>query len=156
MEINVTLLGQAITFAVLVLFTMKYVWPPLNNMMEERAKRIADGLAAAEKGKQELLDAEIRIAEELKNIQVRATEIMANAEKRAEQIVNEAKERASRESEKIINNAKSEVEQEFVKAKEQLRSQVATLAVGAAEQILKTEIDVARHEKLLTTIKAEL
>ncbi|MFN7094362.1 MAG: F0F1 ATP synthase subunit B [Burkholderiales bacterium] len=156
MEINATLLGQAITFAILVLFTMKFVWPPLNNMMEERAKRIADGLAAAEKGKQELLDAEAKIAEELKNIQVRATEIMANAEKRADQIINEAKARAGRQSEKILSDAKSQVEQEFARAKEQLRSQVAILAIQGAEQILKAEIDQARHEKILTAIKAEL
>lgn len=156
MEINATLLGQAITFAILVLFTMKFVWPPLNNMMEERASRIANGLAAAEKGKQELLDAEVRIAEELRNIQMRATEIMANAEKRADQIVDEAKERALKESNKILADTKTQVEQEFARAKELLRSQVATLAISGAEQILKAEIDSSRHEKILTSIKAEL
>jgi F-type H+-transporting ATPase subunit b len=156
MDINATLLGQAITFAILVLFTMKFVWPPLNNMLEERASRIANGLAAAEKGKQELLDAESRVAEELRHVQVRATEIMGNAEKRADQIVEEAKDRSRVEAEKILSDAKAQIEQEFVRAKEQLRAQVAILAVEGAKQILKAEVDQQKHEKILTTIMAEL
>lgn len=155
MDLNATLLGQAITFAILVIFTMKFVWPPLNNMLEERASRIANGLAAAEKGRQELLDVEARVAEELKHVQVRATEIMANAEKRADQIVEEAKERAAKEGEKILTDAKSQIEQEFVRAREQLRSQVAVLAVEGAKQILKAEVDQNRHEKILANIMAE-
>lgn len=156
MDINATLLGQAITFAILVIFTMKFVWPPLNKMLEERAERIANGLAAAEKGKQELLDAEARVAEELKHVQVRATEIMQNAEKRADQIVEEARERAIKESEKILLDAKAEIEQEFVRAKEQLRKSVSMLALEGAKQILKVEVDEARHEKMLANIMAEL
>ncbi|MBP9743348.1 MAG: F0F1 ATP synthase subunit B [Burkholderiales bacterium] len=156
MDINATLLGQAITFAILVVFTMKFVWPPLNNMLEERANRIANGLAAAEKGKQELLDAEARVTEELKHVQVRATEIMQNAEKRANQIVDEAKEKAVKESEKILVNAKAEIEQEFVRAKEKLRFQVSVLALEGARQILKSEINAAQHEKMLANIMAEL
>lgn len=156
MDINATLLGQAITFAILILFTMKFVWPPLNKMLEERANRIANGLAAAEKGRQELLDAESRVAEELKHVQVRATEIMGNAEKRADQIVEEAKERAIKEGEKILSDAKSQIEQEFVRAKEQLRSQVAILALEGAKQILKAEVDQQKHEQILANIMAEL
>ena len=156
MDINATLLGQAITFAILVLFTMKFVWPPLNNMLEERASRIANGLAAAEKGKQELLDAESRVAEELRHVQVRATEIMGNAEKRADQIVEEAKDRSRVEAEKILSDAKSQIEQEFVRAREQLRSQVAILAVEGAKQILKAEVDEKKHQQILTTIMSEL
>ncbi len=156
MDINATLLGQAITFAILVLFTMKFVWPPLNNMLEERASKIASGLAAAEKGKQELLDAEFRVAEELRHVQVRAVEIMANAEKRANQIVEEAKDRSRVEAEKILNDAKSQIEQEFVRAREQLRSQVAILAVEGAKQILKAEVDESKHQKILANIMAEL
>ena len=156
MDINATILGQAITFAILVVFTMKFVWPPLNNMMEERARRIADGLAAAEKGKQELLQAETRVAEELRHVQVRATEIMANAEKRADQMINEAKTRAAQDGEKILNDAKAQIEQEFMRAKEQLRSQVAQLVISGAQQILKVEIDQNRHQALLANIKAEL
>jgi F-type H+-transporting ATPase subunit b len=155
-EINATLLGQAITFAILVLFTMKFVWPPLNNMMEERAKRIADGLAAAEKGKQELTNAKSRIEEELKHVQLRATEIMGNAERRSDQIIGEAKDRASKEGEKILNDARAQIEQEFMRAKEQLRAQVADLVIKGAQQILKVEIDQERHQALLANIKAEL
>lgn len=156
MEINATLLGQAITFAILVWFTMKFVWPPLNKMLEDRAKQISDGLMAAEKGKKELQEAEARIAQELKNVQVSATDIMANAEKRANQIISAAKEQANKESEKILHDAKVQIEQEFVLAKEQLRNHVATLAISAAEQILKVEIDSSHHEKLLNAIKMEL
>lgn len=156
MDINATLFGQAITFAILVLFTMKFVWPPLNKMLEDRANRIANGLSAAEKGRQELLDAEARIAEELKHVQVRATEIMANAEKRSDQIVEESKERAIKESEKILLDARAQIEQEFVRAKEQLRFQVANLAIEGAEQILNAEVDKQRHEKILADIMAKL
>lgn len=156
MDINVTILGQAITFAILVLFTMKFVWPPLNKMMEERANKIADGLAAAEKGKHELAVAHAKIAEELRNVHVRATEIMASAEKRGDQIVGEARDKAISESEKIIADARSQIEQEIMRAKEQLRSQVATLAIKAAEQILRVEISPERHQVLLADIKAEL
>ncbi len=155
MNINATLLGQAITFALLVWFTMKFVWPPLTKMLDERAAKIADGLAAAEKGKQELMDAEARVAQELKSVQNRAVEIINNAEKRANQLIDEAKDRAVVESNKIIADAKARIEQEFVKAKEQLRSQVATLAVKGAEQILKAEVDIKRHEQMLNTLKAE-
>lgn len=156
MDINATLLGQAISFIILVLFTMKFVWPPLNNMLEERAKRIADGLAAAERGRQELLNAEERVLEELKLVQVRATEIIANAEKRGGQLVNEAVVKASADAAKILSDAKASVEQEFVKAREELRSQVAVLALKGAEQILRNEIDAAKHEKILSAIKMEL
>ena len=156
MEINVTIIGQMITFAVLVLFTMKFVWPPLNGMLEERAKKIADGLAAAEKGKQELLDAESKVAEELKHVQLRATEIMSNAEKRANQIVTEAKDSAIKESSKILEDAKSQIEQEFMRAKEELRSRVASLVISGAEQILKAEINPEKHELILANVKAEL
>ena len=156
MEINVTIIGQIITFAILVLFTMKFVWPPLNNMMEERAKKIADGLAAAEKGKQELLNAESKVAEELKHVQLRATEIMSNAEKRANQIVNEAKDNAIKESNKILEDAKLQIEQEFMRAKEDLRMRVADLVIIGAEQILKAEINIEKHELILANLKAEL
>ena len=155
MDINATLLGQIITFALLVWFTMKFIWPPLMNMLDERGKRIADGLAAAEKGKQELLDAEERVAEELRHVQNRATEIMSNAEKRGEQIIEESKQRATIEGDKILIDARSQIEQEFMRAKEQLRIQVAALAVKGAEQILKSEIDASRHDKILSALKAE-
>lgn len=156
MDINATILGQAITFAILVLFTIKFVWPPLSGMLEERAKRIADGLAAAEKGKQQLLDAESKVTEELKKVQARASEIIANSEKRADQIIEAAKEKARHEGDKILMDAKAQIEQEIMKMKEGLRGQVADLVVRGAEQILRTEVDQARHEKILTQLKAEL
>lgn len=156
MDINATLLGQAITFAVLIWFTMKFVWPPLNGMLEERAKRIADGLAAAEKGKQELLDAESKVADELKKVQARAGEIIANSEKRANQIIEAAKETAHIEADKIIADAKSQIEHEFARMKEDLRHQISGLVVRGAEQVLRAEIDKSRHEQILAQIKAEL
>lgn len=156
MDINATLLGQAITFAILVWFTMKFVWPPLSNMLEERAKRIADGLAAAEAGKQELLNAEAKVAIELKKVQVRATEIIANSEKRADQIVEEAKDRAKHEADRILNDAKAQIDQEFMRVKEQLRNQVSSLVIKGASQVLRSEINADRHEQILALIKAEL
>lgn len=156
MDINATLLGQAITFAILVWFTMKFVWPPLNGMIEERSKRIADGLAAAEKGKQQLLNAESQVAEELKKVQGRANEIIANADKRANQIVDAAKDKAQAEADRIIADAKSQIEQDFMRMKEELRLQVSGLVVRGAEQILRAEVDRSRHEQILAQVKAEL
>jgi len=154
-EFNVTLLGQAITFAILVWFTMKFVWPPLTNMMDERAKRIADGLAAAERGKQDLEAAEKRVGDELRKAKQQAMEIIASAEKRATQIVDEAKENASTEGARIVADAKGQIDQEVMRAKEALREQVAQLAVIGAEKILRKEIDAAKHADLLSSIKAE-
>jgi len=154
-EFNVTLLGQAITFAILVWFTMKFVWPPLTNMMEERAKRIADGLAAAERGKQDLEAAEKRVGDELRKAKQQAMEIIASAEKRATQIVDEAKDNASTEGARIVADAKGQIDQEVMRAKEALREQVAQLAVIGAEKILRKEIDAAKHADLLSSIKAE-
>jgi len=154
-EFNVTLLGQAITFAILVWFTMKFVWPPLTNMMEERAKRIADGLAAAERGKQDLEAAEKRVADELRKAKQQAMEIITAAEKRASQIVDEAKDNASAEGARIVADAKGQIDQEVMRAKEALREQVAQLAVIGAEKILRKEIDAAKHADLLSSIKAE-
>lgn len=156
MEFNVTLLGQAITFAILVWFTMKFVWPPLTNMMDERAKRIADGLAAAERGKQDLEAAEKRVADELRKAKEQSTEIVLSAEKRANQIVDEAKDVARSEGARLVADAKAEIEQEVLRAKEALRAQVAELAVAGAEKILRREVDAAKHSDLLASIKAEL
>jgi len=155
-EFNATLLGQAITFAILVWFTMKFVWPPLTNMMDERAKRIADGLAAAERGKQDLEAAEQRVADEIRKAKQQSTEIMLAAEKRANQIVEEAKDAARIEGAKLVADAKAEIEQETLRAKETLREQVAVLAVAGAEKILRREIDSAKNADLLASIKAEL
>lgn len=156
MNINATIIGEMITFLLLVIFTMKFVWPPINNMLDERASKIADGLSAAEKGKQQLIEAEANIANELKKIQLRAGEIIANAEKRSNQIIEESKERARYESDKIILDAKAQIEQDFMRMKEDLRLQVSDLVVRGAEQVLRSEIDQSRHEKILAELKAEL
>lgn len=156
MDINATIIGQMITFILLVLFTMKFVWPPLNGMLEERSKRIADGLAAAEKGKQQLLTAESKVADELKKVHARATEIIANAEKLAHQTIDDAKLKAQLEADKIIVNAKSQLEQDLFRMKEDLRQHVSNLVVQGAEQVVRAEIDKSRHEKLLAQLKAEL
>lgn len=156
MEINITIIGQIITFAILIIFTMKFVWPPINKMLEERAKKIADGLAAAEKGKQELLNAEAKVVEELKHVQLRATEIMANAEKRANQIVQEAKDLAISEGERIIAEARSQLEQDIIKAREDLQAKVSSLVIKGAEHILKSEVDANKHADILAKIKMEL
>lgn len=155
MEFNATLLGQAIAFALLVWFTMKFVWPPLIHMMDERAQRIADGLAAAERGKQDLEAAEKRVADELKKARQQATEIVMAAEKRASQIVEEASQAARTEGTRIIAEAKSQIDQEVMRAKEALRSHVADVAVIGAETILRREIDATKHADLLASIKAE-
>lgn len=156
MEFNATLLGQAITFAVLVWFTMKFVWPPLTNMMDARAKRIADGLSAAERGKQDLEAAEKRIADELRRARQQATEIVQASEKRAHQIVEEAADAARAESARIMAEASTALDQEIMRTKEALRQQVAELVVSGAQQILRREIDPAKHADLLASIKAEL
>lgn len=156
MDINATLLGQAITFAILVWFTMKFVWPPLTNMMDERAKRIADGLAAAERGKQDLEQASKRVEEQIRQAKQQATELVMAAEKRANQIIEEAKQAAKVEGEKIITDARAEIGQEVQRAKEALRAQVADITVAGAEKILRREIDAAKHAGLLASIKAEL
>lgn len=156
MDINASLLGQAITFAILVWFTMKFVWPPLTTMLDERAKRIADGLAAADRGKQDLQNAEKLAADKVREAKKQASEIIAQAEKRAAQIVEESKDAARVEGERIVAGAKAEIDQEVHRAKEALRAQVAELAVAGAEKILRKEIDTAKHADLLTSIQAEL
>lgn len=156
MDINASLLGQAITFAILVWFTMKFVWPPLTTMLDERAKRIADGLAAADRGKQDLQNAEKLAADKVREAKKQASEIIAQAEKRAAQIVEESKDTARVEGARIVAGAKAEIDQEVHRAKEALRAQVAGLAVAGAEKILRKEIDAAKHADLLTSIQAEL
>lgn len=156
MEINASLIAQLIAFALLVLFTMKFVWPPLVTMMDERAKRIADGLAAADKGKNDLAQAEARVTEKLQEAKAQATEIIAQADKRGAQLVEDAKNAAQAEGARIIAAAKAEVEQEIYRAKEALRAQVAELAVSGAEKILRKEVNATQHADMLNALKAEL
>ena len=156
MEINITLLGQMITFGLLVWFTMKKVWPPLLNAMQDRQKRIAEGLAAAERGKKEQELAEAKVQDQLREAKQQAAEIIAQAQKRGTEIVEEAKEAARSEGDRIKAAAGAEIEQEVNRAKEQLRAQVAAIAVEGAERILKKEIDPKAHSQVLDDLVAQI
>lgn len=156
MNINATLLGQAITFAILIWFTMKFVWPPLMAAMAERAKTIADGLAAAERGKHDLELAEKRAAEILRQGKEKASEIIAASEKRASEIIDEAKTNAKAEGDRILVAAKADIDQEVFRAKEQLRTQVTAVALAGAGKILGREIDAKAHNDLLDKLVAEI
>ena len=156
MSINGTLVAQAIVFALLVLFTMKFVWPPIAAALDERASKIADGLAAADKAKAELASANKRVEDELAKSRNETAVRLADAERRALAIIDEAKARATDEGNKIVAAAKVEAEQQSAKAREALREQVAALAVKGAEQILRKEVNAGVHADLLGRLKAEL
>jgi len=155
-SINGTLLAQAIVFALLVLFTMKFVWPPIAAALDERASNIADGLAAADKAKSELSSANKRVEAELAQSRTETAARLADAERRGQAMVEEAKSKATEEGNKIIAAAKVEAEQQTVKAREALREQVAALAVKGAEQILLREVNAGVHADLLGRLKTEL
>ncbi len=156
MSINGTLVAQAIVFALLVLFTMKLVWPPIVAALDERAGKIADGLAAADKAKSELSSANKRVEAELAKSRTETAARLADAERRGQTIVEEAKVKAMEEGNKIIAAAKAEAEQQTIKAREVLREQVAALAVKGAEQILRKEVNAGVHAELLGRLKTEL
>ncbi len=156
MNINATLFLQAVVFAILVWFTMKFVWPPIAKALDERAQKIADGLAAADKAKSELAAANKRVEVELATSRNETASRLADAERRAQGIVEEAKARATEEGNKIIAAAKAEAEQQTAKAREALREQVAVLAVKGAEQILRKEVNAGVHADLLNRLKTEL
>lgn len=156
MDINATLLGQAITFAILIWFTLKFVWPPLLNAIEMRRKTIADGLAAGERGKHELELAAKRSAEVLREAKQQAQEIVAQAEKHAAQLIEEAKGAAQSEGEKLLAGARSQIEDEASRARETLRAQVSALALKGAEKILRREVDAKAHADILAGIEKEL
>jgi len=154
-NIGLTMLSQAIAFAIFIWFTIKFIWPPLMHAIEQRQKQIAEGLAAAERGKQDLELAAKRAAEELQKARVQASEIISQAEKRGAAVIEEAKSAAKAEAERIVVGAKAEIEQEVFRAKEALRTQVSALAVTGAEKILKREIDAKAHAQLLAGLEAE-
>ena len=156
MSINGTLIAQAIVFALLVLFTMKFVWPPIATALDERASKIAAGLAAADKAKQELSSANKRVEEELAKSRTETAARLADAERRGQAIVEEAKSKAVEEGNKIIAAAKAEADQQTIKAREVLREQVAALAVKGAEQILRKEVNAGVHADLLGRLATEL
>ncbi len=156
MNINLTLLAQAVSFAILIWFTARFVWPPLLNAVENRQKTIADGLAAGERGRHELEMASKRSVEALREAKHQAADIIAQAEKRAVALIDEAKEQAKLEGERILTGAKAELDQEVFRAKEALRQQVADLAVSGAEKILRREIDAKAHADILSAVSSQL
>lgn len=156
MNINLTLIGQAISFAIFVWFCVKYVWPPVLAALEERENRIADGLAAAEKGQQDLANAEVRIEEALQEGRDKAQEFINQANKRGDEIVDQAKQTAIAEGERLLAAARSQIEQERNEARESLRGEVAALALAGAEQVLMREVDVNAHRDVLDKLTAEL
>lgn len=156
MGINATLIGQMITFAVFVWFMMKFIWPPLTQAMQERQKRIADGLAAAEQGSEQLDKAREEADKILRAARDQASEILAQANKRGNETVEQAKVEARSEGERLITAAQTEIEQERVRARESLRKEVATLAVTAAGRILEREVDAASHERLIDDLVSQV
>lgn len=155
MNLNATLLGQMITFAVFVWFTMKFVWPPITKAMADREKKIADGLAAGERGQHDLELAKAKSMETLKQAKESAAHIIAEANTRASHIVMEAKEAAVHEGSVMISRAEAEIEQKYNHAKEELRAETAALALSMAEKIVGRDIDASAHKKLLDEMVAE-
>jgi len=156
MDINFTLIAQALTFAAFIAFTIKFVWPFLLRAIEERQKTIADGLAAAEQGKRSLEVSTRQAEESVRQGRDRAAELIAQAEKRAAQMVEEARAQAKEEGNREKAAAQAEIEQQVARAREALREQVATLAVAGAEKILRREVDAKTHADLLAQLRQEL
>ncbi|MDE2081289.1 MAG: F0F1 ATP synthase subunit B [Burkholderiales bacterium] len=156
MNITATLIVQIIVFVILVMFTMKFIWPPITAALDERARKIAEGLSAADKAKSELAVANKRVEQQLSAARDDAAKRLADAERLAQQIVEEAKGKASEEAAKIIAAAQAEAAQASVQARQVLRDQVAGLAVKGAEAILRKEVNAAVHAELLDRLKAEL
>ena len=156
MNMNLTLFGQTITFVVFVWFCMKYIWPPIMNALAERQQKIADGLAAAERGKQQHELAEKRAEERLKDAKTQAADIIARADKRAVELVEEAKSEARGEGQRMLEAARSEIDREIQGAKVELRKQVAALSVAGAERILGKQIDPQAHTSALDDLVRQL
>ncbi|WP_338846447.1 F0F1 ATP synthase subunit B [Massilia sp. W12] len=156
MNLNATFIAQAVVFFILAWFTMKFVWPPLINALDERAKKISDGLAAAEQGKNARAAADKEIASLLNAARDEGAKRVADAEKRAAMSGDEIKANAKAEADRILAQAKADAEQQVARAREELRAQVAALAVKGAEQILRREVDQAAHADLLKQLATEL
>jgi F-type H+-transporting ATPase subunit b len=156
MNINATLFVQALSFAFLIWFAVKFIWPPLNRAIDDRNKRIADGLAAAEKGKAALVDSERKSEAAMKEARERASGVLGESEKRAGQIIDEARLEAKAEADRMVAAAREQIASEVAKAKTELREQVAALAVAGAEKILQREVDARAHTEMLGKLKAQL
>lgn len=156
MNINLTLIGQAIAFAIFVAFCMKFVWPPLIAAISDRQRKIADGLNAAERAKADLADAQAQVKQELDAAKAQAAQLIEQANRRGAQLVEEARTQATAEGERIRQQSRESVDLEINQAREQLRAQVAALAVSGAEKILKAQVDVQAHAAMLDQLAAEL
>ncbi|HTP61624.1 MAG TPA: F0F1 ATP synthase subunit B [Burkholderiales bacterium] len=156
MSFNLTLIAQAVAFALFIWFTVKFVWPPMLRAIEARQKQIADGLAAAEQGKKSLEVSGRQAEQAIQEARSRAAEIVAQAEKRGSQVIEEAKSAAKAEGDREKAAAKADIQQEAQRARELLREQVAALAVAGAEKILRREVDAKAHADLLDGIKKQL
>ncbi|WP_169393263.1 MULTISPECIES: F0F1 ATP synthase subunit B [Psychrobacter] len=156
MNINSTLIGQAIAFAIFVVFCMKFVWPPLINAINERQRKIAEGLSAAEKAKADLATAEQDVQDELNLAKSKAAALIEQANKSANQLVEDAKIQAQAEGERIRQQAKAAIDQEISQARETLRAQVAELSVLGAEKILQDNVDAQKHASMLDQLAAKL
>lgn len=156
MNVTATLFGQMGTFLVLVLFVMKFLWKPILGALEDRRRRIADGLAAAEKGHEDQARAEERAAEALREAREQASEIIAQAQRRGEEIVEESKSAARTEGERILAAARTEIDQESLRARDALRREVGRIALAGAERLLRREVDAAQHAELLGQLAEEL
>jgi len=156
MNLNMTFFGQMITFIVLIWFTMKFIWPPLNKAIEERQQKIAEGLAAAEQSQKNLAQAQQSVDAELRTARTKANEIIEQAHQRANQIIDQAKNDAITEANRQKSAAKAEIAAASNRAREELRKQVSTLAVTGAEKLLKREIDANAHKALLDELAAQL
>lgn len=156
MNINLTLFGQTIAFAIFVWFTMKFVWPPITAAMQARQKKIAEGLDAAGRAQRDLQLAQEKAAQVLRETKEQAAEILDKANKTANAIVEEAKQQARSEGERLLVSAKAEIEVEVNRAKDQLRAQVAALAVAGAEKILESSVDAKAHNDLVAKLASQL
>lgn len=156
MNINLTLIAQAVTFFAFIWFTVKFVWPPILAAIEERRTKIADGLAAADKGARSLEDAQVKITAMVEEARGQARSILDQAQTRANGIVDEARTSATEERERILQSAQAEVQQQINRARDELRAQVATITVAGAEKILAREIDPRAHQDLLDKLAAQI
>lgn len=156
MNINLTLLGQTLAFAIFVWFCMKFVWPPVTAAMSARQKKIAEGLDAAGRAQQDLKLAQEKVANTLRETKEQAAQILEQANKHANSIIEEAKEQARAEGERLIAGARAEIEQEVNRAKDQLRNQVAALAIAGAEKILESQVDAKVHNDLVEKLASQL
>ncbi len=156
MNINATLIGQSVAFLIFVLFCMKYVWPPVITALQERQKKIADGLDAANRAARDLELAQEKAGQQLREAKAQAAEIIEQSKKRAAQLVEEAREQARVEADRVKAQAQAEIEQELNSVKDALRAQVGALAVTGAEKILGASIDANAHEQLVSKLAAEI